>query len=95
MVPVPRVSSLYELNQSLLKDCLNYRNTHKIESRSQSVKEAYEQELYFLRPIPVFRFDTSRTITPIVGDYSTVRFEKNNYSVPVRYFRKHSCNELI
>lgn len=88
MVPVPRVSSLYELNQSLLKDCLNYRNTHKIESRSQSVKEAYEQELYFLRPIPVFRFDTSRTITPIVGDYSTVRFEKNNYSVPVRYLRK-------
>ena len=88
MVPVPRVSSLYELNQSLLKDCLNYRNTHKIESRSQSVKEAYEQELYFLRPIPVFRFDTSRTITPIVGDYSTVRFEKKNYSVPVRYLRK-------
>jgi len=23
-----------------------------------------------------------------VGDYSTIRFEKNNYSVPVRYLRK-------
>lgn len=88
MVPVPRVSSLYELNQNLLKDCLNYRNTHKIESRTQSVKEAYEQELYFLRQIPSYRFDTSRTATPLVGDYSTIRFDKNNYSVPVRYLRR-------
>ena len=88
MVPIPRVSSLYELNQKLLKDCLNYRNTHKVESRSETVKEAYEQELYFLRQIPSYRFDTSRTTTPIVGDYSTVRFDKNNYSVPVRYLRR-------
>lgn len=88
MVPVPRVSSIGELNQKLLRDCLNYRETHKIESRSSTVKEAYEQELHFLKKIPAYRFDTSRTATPIVGDYSTIRFEKNNYSVPVRYLRK-------
>jgi len=88
MVPVPRVSSLDELNQKLIRDCLNYRETHKVESRSISVKEAYQQELYFLRQIPSYRFDTSRTVTPIVGDYSTIRFEKNNYSVPIRYLRK-------
>lgn len=88
MVPIPKVSSLYELNQKLLKDCLNYRDTHKVESRSSTVKEAYEQELYFLRQIPSYRFDTSRTTTPIVGDYSTIRFDKNNYSVPVRFLRK-------
>ena len=85
MVPVPRVSSLYELNQSLLKDCLNYRNTHKIESRSQSVKEAYEQELYFLRPIPVFRFDTSRTITPIAVSYTHL----DVYKRQIIYYRRN------
>ena len=35
-----------------------------------------------------YRYDTSRTATPQVNDYSTVRFDKNNYSVPVRYIRK-------
>ena len=42
----------------------------------------------YLHSVPVYRYDTSRTATPEVGDYSTVRFEKNNYSVPVRYLRR-------
>ena len=88
MVPVPRVASLEELNHSLLTDCLNYRNTHKIESHSSTVKEAYDEEWYFFKQIPSYRFDTSRTATPTVGDYSTVRFDKNNYSVPVKHLRK-------
>lgn len=88
MVPVPRVASLEELNKKLMQDCLNYRNNHKIESHSLTVKEAYDEEWYSLSQIPAYRFDTSRTATPCVGDYSTVRFDKNNYSVPVRYLRK-------
>jgi transposase len=88
MVPVPRVASLEELNTKLLKDCLDYRNAHKIQTRSSSVREAYEEEWYSLKQIPSYRFDTSRTATPMVGDYSTVRFDKNNYSVPVKCLRK-------
>ena len=88
MVPVPRVANLAELNEHLIKVCLNYRNTHKLDSRSCTVKEAYEGELYYLKQIPVYRYDTSRIATPTVGDYSTLRFDKNDYSVPVRYLRK-------
>lgn len=88
MVPIPRVRNLDELNQQLLQDCLNYRNTHKVESRSSTVKEAYEQEWYSLRQIPSYRYDTSRKVTAVTGDYSTVRFDKNEYSVPIRYLRK-------
>jgi hypothetical protein len=88
MVPVPRVKSLAELNQQLLKDCLNYRSTHKVDSRTTNVKDAYEEEWYQLKKIPTYRYDTSRKATPKVGDYSTVRFDKNDYSVPVRYLRK-------
>lgn len=88
MVPVPRVSSLSELNQSLLRDCISYRDNHKIATHNQTVKEAYKQEWYSLKQIPAYRFDTSRSATPTVGDYSTVRFEKNNYSVPIKYLRK-------
>jgi len=40
MVPVLRVANLAELNEHLIKDCLNYWNAHKINSRSCTVKEA-------------------------------------------------------
>ena len=88
MVPVPRVKSLAELNEKLIRDCLNYRAAHKVDSRSATVKESYEEEWHYLKQIPSYRYDTSRKSAPIVGDYSTVRFDKNDYSVPVRFLRK-------
>lgn len=47
-----------------------------------------DEEQLYLHSVPVYKYDTSRTATPEVNDYSTVRFEKNNYSVPVRYLRR-------
>jgi hypothetical protein len=88
MVPVPRVRTLAELNLQLLKDYLKYRELHKIDSRTGTVKEGYEEEWYCLKPIPSYRYDTSRKATPATSDYSTVRFDRNDYSVPVRYLRK-------
>lgn len=88
MVPVPRVKSIAELNKQLLQDCLNYRNTHKVESRTCTVAMAYQEEWHYLKQVPAYRYDTSRKVTPMVGDYSTVQFERNEYSVPVKYLRK-------
>lgn len=88
MVPVPRAKNLEELNEKLINDCLSYRNNHKVQSRAVTVKDAYQEESLYLHPVPMYKYDTSRTITPDVGDYSTVRFEKNNYSVPIRYLRR-------
>ncbi len=67
MVPVPRVKDLSELNQKLLEDCIRYRRTHKVKSRSQSVQASYDEEWRFLKQIPTYRFDTSRTASPSVG----------------------------
>ena len=88
LVPVPRVSSIEELNQKLWNDCLKYRETHKVQSRNHPVNILYQEELGYLNPIPIFQFDTSKTVVASVDDYSTVRYEKNNYSVPVKYLRK-------
>ena len=88
MVPVPKVRDINELNYQLLMACRKYRDTHKVESRTQTVAQAYAEEVRFLHAIPSYRYDTSRKATPNVGDYSTIRFDKNNYSVPVRYLRK-------
>ena len=55
MVPVPRVKSLAEFNQKLRKDCLNYRGTHKVESRAGTVAETYNEECFYLKQIPAYR----------------------------------------
>lgn len=88
LVPVPRVESMDSLNEQLLENCLQYRNTHKVQGRFQSVKDMYLTELSCLHPVAPYRFETARIATPSVRDYSTVRFDRNEYSVPVRFLRK-------
>jgi transposase len=99
-VPLPRVSSISELNEKLLEECLKYRNNHKVKSRTHPVKTLYQEELGCLNPIPKFNFDTSKSIPLTVDDFSTIKFDKNHYSVPVSYIRKTVTakgygNELI
>ncbi len=88
LVPVPRVNDIEELNRTLWNACITYRENHKVEHRSNPVKAMYQEEVKFLSAIPRFRFDTSKTTIAKVDDFSTVRYEKNNYSVPTKYLRK-------
>ena len=88
LVPIQRVTSIEDLNNKLWNDCLKYRANHTIQGRNHSVNTMYQEELRFLKSIPKYRFDTSKTAVATVDDYSTVRYEKNNYSVPVKFLRK-------
>ncbi len=88
LVPIPRVSSMEQLNEHLWQSCLDYRSNHKVAGRSHPVAALYEQESKCLHSIPRYRFDTSKTVMAKVDDFSTVRYERNNYSVPTRYLRK-------
>jgi transposase len=85
LVPVLHVSSIEELNLHMLSACQEYRKHHRIQGRNKTVLEMSIEETRFLAGIPKFRFDTSKTVVAKTDDYSTVRFEKNNYSVPTRY----------
>lgn len=87
-VPVPRAESMEELNEQLLTACLNYRKSHKVDGRTSTVAEAYKIEKAFLHPVAPYKYETARIATPAVGDYATVRFDRNNYSVPIRFLRK-------
>jgi len=88
LVPVPRTADMKSLNECLCQSCLDYRANHKVASRNYPVSVLYEQEACYLNEIPKFRFDTSKTVHAKVDDFSTVRYEKNNYSVPTKYLRK-------
>ena len=69
-------------------DCISYREKHKVAHRQHAVHVMYQEESRFLNTIPRYRFDTSKTAMAKVDDFSTVRYEKNNYSVPTKYLRK-------
>lgn len=85
MVPVPHAADITELNQRLKASCLKYRATHQIQGRNNTVYEMTLEESRYLSALPKYQFDTSKTIIARTDDFSTVRFEKNNYSVPTRY----------
>ena len=84
LVPLPRVESLTELNILLSKRCKKYL-AHSIRGKSSSVGEMYDTEKQCLMPLPGYKFETAKCRNTRVDSYSTVRYDTNNYSVPVRY----------
>lgn len=87
LVPIPRVETIDELNTEILRRCLRYRE-HKITGREQTVGEMSMTTRVMLTSLPRYRFDPSKSITQRVSDFSTVRFDYNHYSVPVKYADK-------
>ena len=83
-VPVPRVSSMQELNQVLLERCQRYES-HKIRGKKSSVGEMFRQEQQMLRKLPPYIFETAKCMNVRVNAFSAVRFKTNAYSVPVKY----------
>ena len=81
LVPVPHVATLAELNVNLLNGCNDYK-AHTIPGREGAVDLRLRQESSYFYALPKYCFDTSKTIIAKVNEYSTVRFDKNNYSVP-------------
>ena len=86
-VPIPRVDTIDDLNAEIFRRCLQYRK-HKIFGRDQLVGEMTLASQARMTLMPQYRFDPSKSITAKVDDYSTVRFDLNNYSVPVKYAGK-------
>ncbi|NLB94057.1 MAG: IS21 family transposase [Bacteroidales bacterium] len=84
LVPVPKVDSLNELNLLLAKRCLEYRG-HHIRGKLGSVGEMFETEQKLLRALPGYEFETAKCSNVRVSLFSTVRFDSNDYSVPVSY----------
>lgn len=84
LVPIPKINSFDELNDTLERRCLEYRG-HIIVGKPASVGEMFEQERLSLRPLPGYEFETAKCSDARVSAYSTVRFDTNDYSVPVSY----------
>src|SRR5690554_8228903 len=53
-----------------------------------TVGEMYNIEKTALMPLPPYTYDPAKSVTPRVNEYSLVRFDRNSYSVPVKYVGK-------
>jgi transposase len=84
LVPVPQVSGLEELNLNLAEAC---REDLKRRLRGKSGTKAQlltEDRAAFL-PLPAGGFDPCRKVPTRANSLSLVRFDDNDYSVPVAY----------
>jgi len=83
LVPVPRVTSLTELNERLAGyDAAD--DARRIGNRATTVGQDFASEAPLLRPLPSEAFEPGLTLTPRVDRYAQVMVRQCPYSVPVR-----------
>jgi transposase len=88
-VPIPKFTTLEELNDRLLSFLISVART-KIhpESPDKTRHDVYEEEKGSLIPLPAHGYECCRVTHAAVTSYSTVHFETNQYSVPGEYVGK-------
>ena len=83
-VPVPAVRDFKELNAHLRTMC---RDDLQRRLRGQTLTKAQLllEDRAAMRPLPATPFEACRTVSTIANSLSLVRFDSNDYSVPVEY----------
>ena len=84
MVPVHQAQSFTELNENLRQHCWN-EQFRTLRGKNHSKQKLWEEESEKFHSLPKSAFDISRKENRRANSLSLVRFDKNDYSVPVRY----------
>ena len=83
-VPVPEVESFEELNYLLACQCLEDRQ-RRVRGKGGTKGELLSEDQAAFLPLPEVPFEACRMASTTADRLSLVRFENNDYSVPVRY----------
>jgi hypothetical protein len=84
MVPVPRAASWEERNAQLLEQC-RQRRERKLWGHEETIAERFERDRKRFLPLPATPLEACQKRTTRVSSQALVRFETNDYSVPVAY----------
>lgn len=84
MVPVPRAASWEELNAHLQQQCRQSRE-RKLWGHQETIAERFERDREKLLPLPPAPLEACRKRTTRASSQALVRYETNDYSVPVEY----------
>jgi transposase len=84
MVPVPRAASWEELNAQLLEECRR-RRERKLWGHQETIAERFGRDREQLLPLPPAPLEACQKRTTRASSQALVRYETNDYSVPVEY----------
>jgi transposase len=83
-VPVPQVRDMAELNNYLLQRCRDDQK-RRVRGKTAAKEKLLLEDRAAFRPLPVTSFDAFRPQAGQADSESLVRFDTNDYSVPVEY----------
>ncbi len=83
-VPVPQVRDLAELNEWLVKKCREDLQ-RRLRGKTGAKAERLQEDQAAFLPLPPVAFDACRKQPTRANSLSLVRFDDNDYSVPVSY----------
>ncbi|MBW1739474.1 MAG: IS21 family transposase [Deltaproteobacteria bacterium] len=84
LVPVPQVRDFEELNAHLLNMCREDMQ-RKVRGQAKVKEKLLSEEQFSFRPLPFKPFDACRSQGCGVNSELLVRFDDNDYSVPMEY----------
>ena len=84
MVPVPRAVSWEALNAQLLEQCRKRRD-RRLWGHEETIAQRFERDREKLLPLPAAPYEACQKRTARASSQALVRFETNDYSVPVAY----------
>jgi len=98
-VPVPQVRELAELNDYLLQRCKDDQG-RRLRGQPGSKAELLLVDQKAFLPLPTTPFESCRKVSTTASSLSLVRFDKNDYSVPVRWAHhpivaKGYCDQVV
>jgi len=82
-VPVPQVRDLEELNRHLRERCEEDLG-RRLRGKAGTKRELLKEDQASFLPLPATAFEACRRASTTVSSLSLVRFDGNDYSVPVR-----------
>ena len=84
LVPVPEISSLEDLNTQLLDRCVTDR-AERTRGKTGAKEELLREDQAAFLPLPKQAFEARRVVQRTADSQSLIRFDDNDYSVPVQY----------
>ncbi len=98
-VPVPQVRDMAELNTQLRQHCAEDQQRRLRGQPGTKAQLLLDDQKAFL-PLPATAFEACRKVSPTASSLSLVRFDRNDYSVPVRWAHhpivaKGYCDQVV
>ena len=84
MVPLPEFESMEAFNKYLEACCIE-RQKDILRGHKESIGQRLERDEAVLRPLPDHAYEACSCVSARVSSQSLVRYQNNDYSVPVRY----------